>query len=383
MSADLARAWELARHQRWFSGHSRAAEPLAVEIGDPVSDARWAPRSMFLDVGYPDSSTERYHLPVIAGAGEAWVDACDVPEAMLALIDALDAQAPGLVRFGDLPPVSTPRKYGGEQSNTSVFFGEMLLKVFRRLEEGRNLDVEIHQALSGTGLVAQIYGVWRSGETDLGVFLEALKQPEDGFLLARDHADNGRDFSEHARALGASLSAVHRGLARAFPTAEGSRADLRAEFISHFEAGAAEVPELRSSRDAVGRVLDEIGDGRFPAQRVHGDCHLGQVLLSEGAWRWVDFEGEPLKSLEERRRPDSPLRDIAGMLRSFGYAAAGAREAGWETACREAFLDGYGLTGDVDTKLLRAYEIDKAVYEVIYEARNRPSWIQIPLRALG
>jgi maltokinase len=123
-------------------------------------------------------------------------------------------------------------------------------------------------------------------------------------------------------------------------------------------------------------------------QRVHGDFHLGQTLHTPSGWKIIDFEGEPAKTMAERRAPDSVWRDVAGMLRSFDYAAAsvpGRQSATWATQCRTAFLNGY-----VDKKLdgtqasvLRAYEADKAIYEVVYEMRNRPDWIDIPLRAVA
>ena len=131
-----------------------------------------------------------------------------------------------------------------------------------------------------------------------------------------------------------------------------------------------------------------------PMQRIHGDLHLGQVLAAPGrGWVLLDFEGEPLRPLAERLQEDCPLRDVAGMLRSLDYAAAvtarehGIDAAGWALAARDAFLDGYlagagdsGQTGGGDHELLlRAFELDKAVYEVMYEARHRPPWLQIPL----
>jgi maltokinase len=136
-------------------------------------------------------------------------------------------------------------------------------------------------------------------------------------------------------------------------------------------------------------------------QRVHGDLHLGQTLRTVKGWKIIDFEGEPAKSLEERRRPDSPWRDVAGMLRSFDYAAEGslrdridtvgdsdqaaaqdARE--WASRNTNAFLAGYDevWVEDLDEALLTAYAVDKAVYEAVYEARNRPTWLPIPLAAL-
>ncbi|MBN8883899.1 MAG: hypothetical protein J0H73_16515, partial [Salana multivorans] len=139
----------------------------------------------------------------------------------------------------------------------------------------------------------------------------------------------------------------------------------------------------------------------------HGDYHLGQVLRSaSGTWAVIDFEGEPLRPLSERVLPDLPLRDVAGMLRSFDYAGGSARVDGadpeavrtWVAEAQEAFLAGYaeGLrtdpgagAGDVADhdaddggELLRALLLDKALYEAVYESRNRPDWLSIPLTAI-
>jgi maltokinase len=154
--------------------------------------------------------------------------------------------------------------------------------------------------------------------------------------------------------------------------------------------------ELRPLLDGVRRV-----EGPVTIQRVHGDLHLGQTLRTVRGWKIIDFEGEPAKPIEERRRPDSAWRDVAGMLRSFDYAAEGslqdhidavgdtdataAQDArDWSARNVSAFLAGYDevSVADIDEALLTAYAVDKAVYEAVYEARNRPGWLPIPLAAL-
>lgn len=129
------------------------------------------------------------------------------------------------------------------------------------------------------------------------------------------------------------------------------------------------------------------GDG--VVQRIHGDLHLGQTLRgSDGGWAVIDFEGEPAKPLDERRSPQPTVRDVAGMLRSFDYAARTHRpwNADWAARCRAAFCTGYaeaaGTDPRADPALLRAYETDKAVYEVVYEARHRPDWLPVPMSAI-
>ena len=375
--------WDLAISQRWFSG--RSGRPLRVDLGDWAAEPTPSTpglRPGFLVVGFDDGHEETYLIPLL------WPldgDPSDATDDAGILLDLLRADAPGFERLAEIPDDLPARRFTGEQSNTSIFYGEALLaKVFRRIEPGSNVDVELHRELRGSGVVAELYGAWNVDGTDLAVFLEALHEPTDGYDLACRFASEGRDFSEHATALGSALGTVHRILAEKLDTGSVPGADIAAGFRSRFETVASEFAELRPFVPAAERVFDEVADTQVEVQRVHGDCHLGQVLLTGGHWIYVDFEGEPLKSLEERRRPDSPLRDVAGMLRSFGYArAAGDADDDWLTACRRAFLTGYGLDPDRIDPLLAGYETDKAGYEVAYEARYRPHLIRVPLDFLS
>jgi maltokinase len=202
-------------------------------------------------------------------------------------------------------------------------------------------------------------------------------------------------------------------LAAAFPTQPLDLAAVARGMRQRLDAALDVVPALAEHRDtlverfeAIGALADESGSesgGAHRAQRIHGDLHLGQTLRTSLGWKLVDFEGEPAKDLAERRLPDSPWRDVAGMLRSFDYAArAVARDLGaseeeaaqiayrieeWVDRNTEAFLEGYveqrdrPLTAD-EQALVTAYLADKAVYETVYETRNRPTWVDIPLAAL-
>jgi maltokinase len=154
------------------------------------------------------------------------------------------------------------------------------------------------------------------------------------------------------------------------------------------ELAISAAPSLRPYASGLRKAFEALGTEAMAVQRVHGDFHLGQTLHTPTGWKIIDFEGEPAKSLAERQAPDSVWRDIAGMLRSFDYAAAsvpGPDSATWAAACRQAFLEGYarGPLESADVTTLRAYEADKAIYEVIYEVRNRPDWVEIPLAAVA
>ncbi|TFC07044.1 phosphotransferase [Cryobacterium adonitolivorans] len=319
--------------------------------------------------------------------------------------------------------VTASRVLSGEQSNTSIIvdladsFGRtsrpVICKVFRVVADGQNPDVSVQSALAGVGSrfvpepIGVISGDWtaplsptqHSGHL---VFVqEFLPGVEDAWRVALGAAEAGEDFDGPAHALGAATAAVHRDLARAFPTVNATDDvvnQLCGSMRERYRLAAREVPELAGYRDAIGAVFARAQAAAWPQlQRIHGDYHLGQVLDVPGrGWVLIDFEGEPLRPLSERSLPDIPLRDVAGMLRSFDYVGATigrqdpAAESGagvWAASARAAFLRGYrdafpgnSLAGQ--EPLLAAFELDKAIYESVYEIRNRPSWLPIPLRAV-
>jgi maltose alpha-D-glucosyltransferase/alpha-amylase len=158
-----------------------------------------------------------------------------------------------------------------------------------------------------------------------------------------------------------------------------------------------EVKALLGRRDEAMSLINRLAKLRPQGSksRIHGDYHLGQVLVSQGDFYIIDFEGEPSRPLEEARRKHSPLRDVAGMLRSFSYAKWSATKTNsldtWEKQVRRAFLSGYeagtqgsGLFESFDDVrgLLRLFELEKALYELRYEFNNRPDWLQVPLAGI-
>ncbi|MFC5721279.1 maltokinase [Streptomyces gamaensis] len=301
----------------------------------------------------------------------------------------------------------TPRLLGAEQSNSSVVYGETyILKLFRRVCPGTNPDLELPRALAATGCArVPAPAAWFEAELPdeggaamtLGVLQPYLPGSADGWQLALSALAVRADFAASARALGHATAEVHLALAEAMPTVVLRRPQLEhlaAAMTRRLDTAANAVPALRPYRAALRGAYEELAAlgraGRtWHAQRIHGDLHLGQALRTaeDGRWALIDFEGEPARPLAERCRPQPAARDVAGMLRSFDYAAAVGRAGGsaWPERARAAFCEGYAsVHGDPreEPQLLRAHETDKAVYEVFYEARHRPEWLPVPMSAI-
>ncbi|WP_349898416.1 maltokinase N-terminal cap-like domain-containing protein [Parafrigoribacterium soli] len=337
------------------------------------------------------------------------------------------AEAPVLVQGhtsfpGSLAQIVSSRVLGGEQSNTSIVYdmkdaeGEptapVICKLFRALHHGDNPDVVLLEALGAAESrvvprsIGHVTGEWQDAGRDdgrarghLAFAQEFFPEAEDAWRLTLRAAEEGRDFTTAARALGEATAEVHETLAAALGTSECSAADIDsvvASMLRRLDIAINEVPELARWREAIGIVYARAVVAPWPRlQRIHGDLHLGQVLAVAGrGWVLLDFEGEPLRPMIERNRPDVPLRDVAGMLRSFDYVAGafalanlGRSATDWALACRRAFVGGYSERTGHDLRanrlLLDAFEIDKAIYEAIYEARNRPDWLSIPVAAIG
>jgi maltokinase len=432
--------------QRWFAGKGRAVAEVRVERSVPLRTALPSLSAVLATVTYADGGFERYHLPVGHDRGPEARRLTDrAPDAVIyetrgpdggPFYDATRDERLGGVyldllsraatveelRFSRMPEWTETlrgpgRLLGAEQSNSSLVFADrLILKLFRLLEPGENPELEVTRALAGAGFTACAAPLgWIEGlGSTLGILQRFYAGSVDGWKLATErvadhYGSTGGDpgnFAADAGALGRLTAELHAAMAGALPkVAEGQpdQGRLSARLLGQLAQVAALVPELADQRQAIEEVYaktEAAGDGNRYLQRIHGDYHLGQVLKSADDWLVIDFEGEPARSLEERRRLASPLQDVAGMLRSFDYAAfspmvLGGEQldrfegpaAAWIEANRKAFLDGYlavagdsapALGGDHEL-LLRAFELDKAVYEVMYEARHRPPWLQIPL----
>jgi 1,4-alpha-glucan branching enzyme len=350
-------------------------------------------------------------------AGTTWVyDAPHDPDYVAALLAALD-RPPGR---GAPDRPTTARVLTGEQSNTSVIVDAaaeqpVIVKVFRTLHPGTNPDVEVLRALDGfahvPGLVGWLPGAWRTpsgaeATGHLAVATEFVADARDAWREACDAVAAGASFETQAHGLGETTAALHRAMRDAMgatPADEDMRRGLAAALGERVRWAVDATPALAPYRAALEAYAARLDLADLPdLQRVHGDYHLGQVLhSSRRGWVVLDFEGEPLRPLAERTKPDLALRDVAGMLRSFDYAAGQARVRGrvlvhdpsraaaaaaWAAAARDAFCAGYAAVAGEDPRdrgdLLAALELDKALYEVVYEAGNRPDWIDVPLGAV-
>ncbi len=428
--------------QRWFAGTD---EPASVDVlaAEVLRDG-W-PRLERLVVAADGSCYQLLvglrpvpeQLDFLRGHDEAVLGTVDVDgdaEATGGLATAYDATFdPDLglhlywhVTGGD-EDARRVRPIGVEQSNTSLVYDErVILKVFRRLLAGPNPEVEVTSALNAVGFawVAEPLATESGHGFDLALLQPFLAGATDGWALAltslrdlfgvhdtqsmpvidlsapppaADPGQAGGDFAAEARRLGETTAAMHVALAEAFGREPGDAGRWADDIEAQARGSLADVvPAL-----AVLEELRQADPG--PAIRAHGDYHLGQVMRTDAGWYILDFEGEPDRPLEERQRRTSPLRDVAGMLRSLHYASAVAlterdgdefdlpAEA-WESRNRRAFLDGYlpaaakgGILprtrASVDA-ILAAFELEKAVYELSYERAHRPDWEHIPRTAL-
>ncbi|MGH2761877.1 MAG: maltokinase N-terminal cap-like domain-containing protein [Thermoleophilaceae bacterium] len=433
--------------QRWFG--SKAREVVSLDVLDVVP-LRFEPQllaSVMVEARFAPGTHEVYQVPVaVRPAEEGWRDGLVLESDGLTFYDALADPDQGialleLMRRGarlesehavsefhwiegsaDPGPRPDVRPMGAEQSNSSMVFDETLaLKLYRRVEAGINPELELLRFLTDRGFesVPALAGWYeytgRLMEATLGVMQEFLPRARDGWELVLDELGTDPEaFLGRVRALGEVTGRLHSVLGSdasnpAFAPEEPSAESLgllTATVDEEIERIFLELPD----EDALGpiagrgedvrerlRLLTHVG-AAGKVIRTHGDYHLGQTMLAERGWVVLDFEGEPARTLPERRRKRSPLRDVAGMMRSFAYAASASeilRGVGppedWEARARDEYLDAYLEAADPSLlpagrhgveQLLSVFELEKAVYELRYEMNNRPEWVRIPVAGI-
>jgi trehalose synthase-fused probable maltokinase len=409
--------------QRWFGSKSREVAHSDVIEEIPLGDDVTA---TFVEAVFGPGTHETYQL-IRSGSehGDALADHAGV------LLDLMRRNADvnceeSCIRFRSLEEIGEagpPRPVGAEQSNSSVVFGdELILKVFRRVEPGINPDLEITRFLTehGFGHIPRLVGWYevegRNLDATLGMLQAFVAGGRDGWELALDELEADPDaFLDKVGRLGEVIGEMHAVLGSdagdaSFAPEEPSMESLgllTATIDEEIERVFLDVAERDEAAEIAGRgeevrdllrMLTSVAVGG-KVIRHHGDLHLGQTLWADGDWVVLDFEGEPARPLPDRRRKRSPLRDVAGMLRSFAYAASavtiqrgGSVPDDWEQRAREAFMGGY--TNKVDPsllppgqaaidQLLAIFELEKAVYELRYELNNRPDWVRIPVAGIS
>ncbi|WCB92549.1 Maltokinase [Baekduia alba] len=435
--------------QRWFGSKSREVAHFRVLETIPLTEQPLG--IAVLEVEFLPGTHELYQLPIGARPAGEWnegiicvnegmaiYDAMSDPETARQLVrliarDTAIETGQGTAEFravGEgahpLPAeVGVVRPMGAEQSNSSVVLDEKyVLKAYRRLGAGPNPELEILRFLTDLDFphIAALRGWYgHSGrliDTTLGIVQDFLGGATDGWDLAlADLREDPSRFVARARALGEVTGRLHTALGSDNQDPAFAPEDTSAEALGLLTATVDEeiervfldLPDDREDLATIRgrgeevreklRLLTQVGSaGRVI--RHHGDYHLGQVMhTADGDWVVLDFEGEPARTLIERRRKRSPLRDVAGMLRSFAYAATAsellhgaAAPAGWEDDVRAAYLDGYVEETDQSLlppgraaveRLLAVFELEKAVYELRYELDNRPDWVKIPVAGIA
>ena len=405
--------WQWMARQRWFGGKARTV--LDYQVAD-LREADWGVL-VALRVAYADGA-ETYALPlawaatasdgatILRNGAEVLCEASELPAFQSWVFRNLE-RAPALARLFPSDEVPSCRMLHAEQSNTSFVFGEKIfVKWFRRLVDGPNPDEELTRFLSEQTSfrnVPAFCGAVRWNGASIALATELTPNQGDAWPLALDCAR--RSSTEFpARLLGTRTAELHNALATGTGSdfspepitahdiaelcAEISRLDLanRALLSARVDSLPAETATLARRYLSTPLRCEQVAPHNGALKtRTHGDFHLGQVLWTGGDFVIIDFEGEPSRSLAERRAKRSPLRDVAGMLRSFHYAAHVANDS-WAEAMCATFLDAWkaavpALTAGLP--LLPLFVQEKALYELSYELNNRPDWLHIPLRALG
>ena len=436
--------------QRWFGSKAREVAVLNVLEAAPLRTDTPLLVLALVEARFHPGTHEVYQVPLgLRPVADGWEERVILEVDGWTVYDALgdaaagrellhrmraDSEVPveeGLLEFHWEPGASAGlggtvdvRPVGVEQSNSSIVFGEeLILKAFRRVEPGENPELELLRFLTRHGFanIAPLAGWYeiegRLVDATLGILQQYLAGARDGWELALDEvASEPEALLDRLHTLGEVTGEMHAALGSdpgdpSFAPEEPSTESLSlltATVDEQIEREFRDLPETEAVAPIAGRgqdvrerlqFLSHIGAGG-KVIRTHGDFHLGQTMLTrDRGWAILDFEGEPARSLPERRLKRSPLRDVAGMLRSFSYVAAGSEllrgvvaPADWEDRARAAFLDGYHATVDAtllppgteaSRKLLAVFELEKAVYELRYELNNRPEWVPIPVAGIA
>ncbi len=443
LDEELLHTWVV--EQRWFAAKSR--EVAQINVLDCILLSEQSPvlALLFVETRFSTGTHDVYQVPVglrptadgwserVIGEVDGWTfyDALSDAEHGRRLLELMRAGTElGDARFCPAPggpeieALTDMRPMGVEQSNTSIVFGDQfVLKAFRRLEPGDNPELELLRFLTAHNFtnIAPLAGWYeyegRLIDATLGVVASFVSSGRDGWESTLDALAAGQGSGrllEELRDLGRVTGTMHSILgsdpgdaafAPARPTAEAMSL-LTATLDEEIERVWRELPDgldvlepIRNREQDLRELLQDLSHLSAAGMeiRTHGDFHLGQTMLTDTGWVILDFEGEPARPLSERRLKRSPLRDVAGLLRSFSYAATAAVRGGadvpelWEQQARDAFLEGY--FEEVDDfllppgqnpvgQLLAIFELEKAVYELRYELNNRPDWVSIPVAGI-
>ncbi len=444
---DEATLRDWVQTQRWYAAKSRSVTGIEVVEGVTLREEPMLFLAL-VQTRFATGTHELYQLPLwlssaahgggspgpIATAGE-WTahDALAEPERLLELMRRMEPSQPvagesgcfGFHRTGVGAPVeegAAVRTMGVEQSNSSLLVDDrIVLKVFRKLEPGINPELELLRFLTARGFphIAELYGWYDYDGTalaaTLGVAQQLVTGAVDGWELTLDRVPEDPAWMlDRLAELGTVTAQLHNTLAAdaadpAFAPEEPSQeamALLTATVDEDIERIFLRLPDDPRVADIVGRGQDvrerlaaraQIGGGGRVI-RTHGDYHLGQALHGAQGWTIIDFEGEPARPLPERRAKRSPLRDVAGLLRSLAYVTSAVElqrgrtaPPDFEARARERFLAAYLAAieptllpggGAATANLLAVFELEKAIYELQYELDHRPDWVGIPVAGI-
>ncbi len=325
----------------------------------------------------------------------------------------------GCFQFQPFRNLNEPRLYSSGSTSNSLLFvtRNYLIKNFRRVYPGVNPELKVSSALTklGSSQIPEVYGTFNyqaQNEYTLGIFMEMVDNSGTGWerwgrILKRLSSETEELLYKESGLLGKALGYLHRDLA--FVAREGSsysklypsdierRIDQLTIDIKKGLAGFLESDLILLKLKGLKTQLTNANENLGSKFRIHGDLHLEQVIKTEEGWVVLDFEGEPLKSIPERENFDSPLKDVASMLRSISYLVhEGGTERNQleiEEKISSGLIDGYLKScreGNADflpdellfSRLLSLFQIERAVYECFYESKYRPDWLWIPRTGL-